>query len=185
MSLPIHSARTRPLRVSIDLFYQRTPNSLTSCRFDREQVLHIAGRLNRYRAAMKEEMRQSQQLSRLLRNQSVHWLKRIEEPRPGHLRNGIRQRGLFFAAVKRVVAVPQRLPSRKIVLPDLSYYDLVAQSPRLALKNNVLKNNPKPQLPSGKISQTLSAFPPSLSLFRLYPRYPWSAATFPANSMRK
>src|SRR5580704_694462 len=136
MRLPVRSAATRPFRVSIDLFYQRTPNSLTSCCFDREQVLHIAGRLNRYRAAMKEKMRHPEQFSRLLRDKSMHRLILIEEARPGHLRNGIRQSSLFFAAVKRVVAIPQWLPFRKIVLSDRSYYDLVAQYPHLVLKNN-------------------------------------------------
>jgi hypothetical protein len=85
---------------------------------------------------MKEEVRQTEQLSRVLCDQSLHRLIPIEEARPRHFRNRIRQRGLFFAPVKRIVAVPKQFPFCKIVLLDRSYQNLVAQmsTPRL-LKN--------------------------------------------------
>jgi hypothetical protein len=86
---------------------------------------------------MKEEMRQTEQLSRVLSDQSLHWLIPIEEARPCHFRNGIRQCGLFFAPVKGIVAVPKQFPLRKIVLLDGSYQNLAAQMVTPRLLNNL------------------------------------------------
>src|ERR1035438_2032650 len=76
---------------------------------------------------MEEEMRQAEQLSRALRDQRTHWLIRIEEARPRHIRNSVGQGGLRFAPVKRVVTLPKGFPSRQIASSHLSDQDLVAQ----------------------------------------------------------
>jgi hypothetical protein len=55
---------------------------------------------------MKNEVRQAKQLIPLLRDQGVHRFVSIEETRPRHACDGIRQRGFPFAPVERVVPSP-------------------------------------------------------------------------------
>src|ERR1700732_2042727 len=76
---------------------------------------------------MKKKMRQAEQLSRVLRDQSMNGLVPIEEARPRHVRNCVWQRGPSFLAVKRVVTVPKEFPFGKIALLGCSYQDLIGQ----------------------------------------------------------
>ena len=76
---------------------------------------------------MKKKMRQAEQPSRVLRDQSMHWLIPIDEARPCHVRNCVWQRGPLSSAVKRVVTVPQDFPFGKIALLGCSYQDLIGQ----------------------------------------------------------
>src|SRR6185312_1236512 len=73
----------------------------------------MASWLNLDGAAVKEIVHQTNQFARSLRDQCVHRFVLVEEARPRHLRDLWWKRR---TTVKEVVAFPQRLPFRDILL---------------------------------------------------------------------
>jgi hypothetical protein len=74
-------------------------------------------------------MRETKQLVPLLCHQGLHRFICIEEARPGHACDGVRECRLRFAAVERIVSIPKRFPFRKIFLFDGPYLKFAVQRP--------------------------------------------------------
>src|SRR5437868_5025874 len=116
VGLPIHTPTTGIPRLFVDAVDQGPADAFAARGQACEQILQVAHRLDRGGAAMKEIMRQSEQLAAALGNQRMHRLIRVEEARPGHRGDVARERGRPRPSVKRIVSVPQRKPS-VVVLP--------------------------------------------------------------------
>ena len=87
------------------------PTPLPARGFAGEQILQIAGRLDRRGRAVKQVMRQPEQRAVAFGDQRMHRLVGIEESAAQVIARDLgRQRGRARAAVERVVAVPQRKP---------------------------------------------------------------------------
>src|SRR3954451_1666314 len=82
MRLPIDARRSRELGALVDAMDQRRGDTLAARGLKREQILQIAGWLDRGGAAMKQIVRQPEQAAVALGNQRMHRLVRIEEALP-------------------------------------------------------------------------------------------------------
>ena len=92
-SLPVDARRAGSLGLFIDRVDQRPADAFATRRLAGEQVLHVATRRNRRRAAMEEVMRQADQSClRRSATSACHRLVCIEEARPGHRGDVRRQR---------------------------------------------------------------------------------------------
>src|SRR5207245_408258 len=75
-----------------------------------EKILQITDRSDGDRASVEYVVGEAEELAAALRDESVHRFVGVEETRPGHPRDFWGEGRRAGAAIKRVVAVPQREP---------------------------------------------------------------------------
>ena len=87
---PVDATGAGGAGLGVNRFNQRASHSFAALSKPGEQVLQITVGCDRSGAAMKQVMRQPQKLAVALGDERVHRLVRVEEPRPGHLRDRVR-----------------------------------------------------------------------------------------------
>ncbi len=113
--MPIDTADSSESSLLVNRIDQQSSNPVAANRFLCEQVLEITGGCDGNRAAMKNVMDQTDQLSCVFGDKGMERFVGIEEPSPSHLRDRIGQGRRPEPAVELVVTLSEREPLGKVV----------------------------------------------------------------------